>query len=355
VRKSKCTLSTTLFRHLQLITWPPINPSSIFNPTITLNSATTMARIKSPPPPATAGKLNMLAIAFDEAAMAISLQRPCESSGSEHFTDVDSSADLSDLVNSFLERDFKFDREKGDDDGDGDDDDSFDAVGIYRDGESVSALAELINYDEDREMIRAEVERALAVIGIDEGFNFKRRLMSHLRGAGFDAGFCKSRWEKNGRRLGGRYEYIDVKVKGDVSRRYIVEVNLAAEFEVARPTADHAAMLRWIPEVYVGKAEELRKIVKLMCGAVRQSMKAAEMQVPPWRRSSFMEAKWFGPYRRTVNSVASKVEPHLPGKREVGFGSGIAVIGRAASIVKIRGNGGGLGSKVSRLTTMLEA
>ncbi|CAN1357527.1 hypothetical protein LINPERPRIM_LOCUS44219 [Linum perenne] len=312
-----------------------------------------MARIKAPPH-ATAGKLNMLAIAFDEAAMAISLQRPCESSGSEHFT-VDSSADLSDLVNSFLEQDFKFDQQKGDDDGDGDD--SFDAVGIYRDGESVSALAELINYDEDREMIRAEVERALAVIGIDEGFNFKRRLMSHLRGAGFDAGFCKSRWEKNGRRLGGRYEYIDVKVKGDVvSRRYIVEVNLAAEFEVARPTADHAAMLRWIPEVYVGKAEEMRKIVKLMCGAVRQSMKAAEMQVPPWRRSSFMEAKWLGPYRRTVNSVASNVEPeHLPGKREVGFGSGISVIGRAASVVKIRGNGGGLGSKVSSLTTMLEA
>ncbi|CAN1297093.1 hypothetical protein LINPERPRIM_LOCUS23334, partial [Linum perenne] len=153
---------------------------------------------------------------------------------------------------------------------------------------------------------------------------------------------------------GGRYEYIDVKVKSDINRRYIVEVNLAAEFDVARPTTFHTKMLSSIPEVYVGKAEELRKIVKLMCGAVTQSMKAAKMQVPPWRRSSFMEAKWFSPYKRTVNSVSSEPN-HLPVKREVGFGAGIPVIGRAANIVKVRVNGGGLGSKVSRLTTMLEA
>ncbi|CAN1138193.1 hypothetical protein LINPERPRIM_LOCUS23331 [Linum perenne] len=113
-------------------------------------------------------------------------------------------------------------------------------------------------------------------------------------------------------------------------------------------------MLSSIAEVYVGKAEELRKIVKLMCGAVTQSMKAAKIQVPPWRRRSFMEAKWFSPYKRTVNYVSSEPN-HLPVKREVGFGAGIPVIGRADNIVKVRVNGGGLGSKVSRLTTMLEA
>ncbi|CAN1296042.1 hypothetical protein LINPERPRIM_LOCUS23018 [Linum perenne] len=93
-----------------------------------------------------------------------------------------------------------------------------------------------------------EVEHALADIGIGEGF--KRHLISRLRGVGFDAG--------------GRYEYTDVKVKGDINMWYIVEVNLTAEFEVGTPVADHATKL----EVSVGRTYELRKIMKLMCGAV---------------------------------------------------------------------------------------
>ncbi|CAN0879995.1 hypothetical protein LINGRAHAP2_LOCUS13403 [Linum grandiflorum] len=323
-----------------------------------------MARIKSPPPPAAAaGKVNMLAVAFDEAAMAITRQQPCESSGSEHFNSVDSLAavDLSDLVNSFLERDYSYGRDFEEEKGDCDDE-SFDSVALYSVRESKLALEKLLKgdggEDEEIEIIRAETEKAMAEIGIDEGLNFKRRLMSRLRDAGFDAGLCKSRWEKNGIRLGGRCEYIDVKVKlggGGGMKRYIVEVNLAAEFAVARPTADHAAMLSYIPAVYVGNAEEMRKIVKLMCGVVRQSMKAAEMRVPPWRRSAYMEAKWFGLYKRTVNGAPSKAEPEsVPGKREVGFGAGLPAM-RGVGAVKVRGGSGGLGSKVSRLTTALEA
>lgn len=112
-------------------------------------------------------------------------------------------------------------------------------------------------------------------------------------------GLCKSRWEKFGRHPAGEHEYVDVRtVDGN---RYIVEVFLAEEFEIARPTDNYAALLRAFPGVFVGKPEELKKIVRLMCNAIKDSMKGKDMQVPPWRRNGYMQAKWFSGYKRTTN------------------------------------------------------
>ncbi|CAA0826489.1 Protein of unknown function (DUF506 [Striga hermonthica] len=164
-----------------------------------------------------------------------------ESSGSEH------SADLSDLVNSFLEREFS-DRKIG-------------SAEEEEDGDEVNA---------------GEPE-------ID--------------------GLCKSKWEKNGRNPSGSYEYIDVNSGGG---RYIVEVNLAGEFSIARQTSSYASVLATFPPIFVGKPEELKKVVRIMSKAMRKSMKKAEMSVPPWRRLSYMQAKWFGFYRRTANEVPTR-------------------------------------------------
>lgn len=115
-------------------------------------------------------------------------------------------------------------------------------------------------------------------------------------------GLCKSKWEKNRRFPGGDYEYVDVNFGGN---RYIIEICLAAEFEIARPTNQYSSLLEVLPLVFVGKVEELKRVVKLMCTAMNESMKSMDLHIPPWRRNSYMQAKWFSSYKRTTNEVAT--------------------------------------------------
>ncbi|KAE8673861.1 Detected protein of unknown function [Hibiscus syriacus] len=207
-------------------------------------------------------KMNKIAAAFNEAALLY------ETSGSEH--SPEDPTDLSDLVNSFFESGggggfdvgtdeattFCLERDDGD----------------WSDSETVSTtLLGLLQYDQEedvKKMVKKETEHACETsIGFGLSDDFKRRLMSHLRDRGFDA------------------------------------VNLAAQFEIARPTTSYSSLLRLIPPVFVGKPEELKQIVKLMCKAMRESMKAEDMHLPPWRRSGYMQSKWFGHYKRTINDV----------------------------------------------------
>lgn len=133
---------------------------------------------------------------------------------------------------------------------------------------------------------------------------------------------CKSKWEKAGNRTSGSYEYIDVNVG---VTRYIVEVSLAGEFEIARATPCYASLLENFPRVFVGKVEELKQVVKIMNRAMKKSMKKMDIYVPPWRRLAYMEAKWFGSYyKRTTNEQnnyqkSSFDSSSFSKKRNVGF------------------------------------
>ncbi|KAK6932813.1 Protein of unknown function PDDEXK-like [Dillenia turbinata] len=237
--------------------------------------------------------------ALDEEAKA----RLCESSGSEH--SPDNFDDLYDLVSSFIE---------GDDDQliDGrekerngrSDSDSFDCFG----SETIDMLQGLLPsnkcYEGDaKEEIRAEAELAWRAVGNSSSKNFKRHLMSHLRDRGFDAGICKSRWEKTGRYPAGDYEYIDVKVSGT---RYIVEVNLGGQFEVARPTNCYLSLLNFFPQIYVGEVDEVKQIVRIMSMAMKGTLKSKDMHVPPWRRNEYMQAKWSASYERKIDPMPSE-------------------------------------------------
>ncbi|KAL6549940.1 hypothetical protein OROMI_020428 [Orobanche minor] len=147
--------------------------------------------------------------------------------------------------------------------------------------------------------------------------DFKRRLVARLRSRGFDAGLCEPKCEKNGRRPYGGYEYVDVSAAGN---RYIIEVCLAGEFAIARPTDSYAALLQVFPPIFVGKPDELRQVVKVMCGAIRKSMKSVGILVPPWRCLTYMQSKWFSSYERTTNEIASRrVGRDLPENRRVEF------------------------------------
>lgn len=133
-------------------------------------------------------------------------------------------------------------------------------------------------------------------------------------------GLCKSKWEKNGGRISGDYEYIDVNVGGI---RYIIEVFLAEEFKIARRTDFYASLLDLFRPVFVGQVDELKQIVRLMCSAMKKSMKRVEIHVPPWRRLAYMQAKWFGSYKRTINEIpvrnGSNFGEALSDKRSSGF------------------------------------
>lgn len=133
-------------------------------------------------------KFKRMAAAFDEMARVTS----SESSGSEH------SADLSDLVNSFFEREIREQRTKEDrlDRGNKDaneiDDES--DQNNSPDFEIEDSLKNLFNPENDDDVvkrsIRAEVEVALGDLSGDKSSSpdFKRRLMARLRSGGFDAG-----------------------------------------------------------------------------------------------------------------------------------------------------------------------
>ncbi|KAK2359091.1 hypothetical protein QL285_096209 [Trifolium repens] len=246
-------------------------------------------------------KFERLAAAFesDEVARVIL----CESSGSEH--SPESSTDLSDLVKSFMEKSsvravlgeedaaVLHDKENCD-------------FEWYDYSEKKEILKEIFyaGNDEVKEKLRREVELAIQLVAGDKSSpGYKRLIMSSLRERGFDAGLCKTKWERKGRFIAGDYEYIDVNYGGN---RYIVEISLMSEFEIARATNQYNSLLDVFPFVFVGKVEELKKIVMIMCTAMKDSMKTMDMHVPPWRRNSYMQAKWFNTYKRTTNEVAAR-------------------------------------------------
>ncbi|KAG4123952.1 hypothetical protein ERO13_D10G009300v2 [Gossypium hirsutum] len=255
--------------------------------------------------------LNKIAVAFNEAAA-----RLCESSGSEHSSK--DSIDLSDLVSSFFDcqvethespTSFCRDRDNSD--------------GYLSESETKRTLLSLLGGDDDRDedvkqIVREETQRACEMMvefGLSE--DFKRQLMSHLRHKGFDAGLCKSRWEKLGRNLlSGNYEYVDVNINGT---RYIIEVNLAEQFEIARPTTSYTSLLEVIQPIFVGEPKVLKRVVKLMCNAMKNSMKTGGMHLPPWRRNGYMQSKWFARYKRTVNEIP--VRPTISFRCKDNFGS----------------------------------
>ncbi|OWM85607.1 hypothetical protein CDL15_Pgr029030 [Punica granatum] len=176
----------------------------------------------------------------------------CESSGSEHSATEEISPDnLSDLVASFMEKE----------------------------GEGI----ELFLVDEEIEKCNIE----------DFSKVSDAKTMDTLRDLlGYNI--------KTGQRPAGDYQDIDV-INAN-GQRYIVAVHLAAIFKIARPREQFTSMLGLFPLIFVGQREELKKLVRVMSDAMKQSMKRSELSMPPWR-SEYMQSKWFGSYKRTTNNT----------------------------------------------------
>nr|CDM85467.1 unnamed protein product [Triticum aestivum] len=126
--------------------------------------------------------------------------------------------------------------------------------------------------------------------------SLKKGLMVRLRKDGYDASLCRSSWVATTQHPGGDHEYIDVRVAGDGGAgrtRLIVDIDFRSQFQLARPAPWYAHLSAQLPAVFVGPPDRLRKAVALLCLASRRSLRESGLDVPPWRRSSYMQAKWF--------------------------------------------------------------
>ena len=119
----------------------------------------------------------------------------------------------------------------------------------------------------------------------------------------------------------GDYEYIDVLLpmnpqysKSKQSLRLIVDIDFQAQFEIARPTEDFSMIWQLLPPIFVGKPDKLQHIIVLMSEATKKSLRVEGLHLPPWRKLSYMKAKWFSSYKRTLNCNISSMQPCKQGE-----------------------------------------
>ncbi|KAI3924142.1 hypothetical protein MKW92_019835 [Papaver armeniacum] len=250
------------------------------------------------------------------------------SSGSEHDSDhhhnFSSSCSLSDLIHGFLENDddqgSNKNVEKNREECNTDSEKKsrmIDSNNIISLNESIGMLRDLLNprvrFDSGfRLMLQSQVTKAITLysssLSSDKGV-LRRRVMSYLRENGYNAGICKTKWESCGGLTGGNYEFIDVIRPASLSSsseiRYFIDIDFIGEFEIARPTSQYEKLVQILPRVYIGRSEELKQIIKLVSEAAKKSLKVNQLLLSPWRKNRFMQMKWFGPYKRTLNQVSS--------------------------------------------------
>jgi uncharacterized protein (TIGR01615 family) len=265
----------------------------------------------------------------------------CTSSGSDH----DASACLSGLVQAFLETEAGAAEEgAGPPPKEYDSDDGGD--GSERAAAAAAAsVRELLDPPAEEDVFRIRLAAAVASAVQAEaalrahGPAFRRAVVRRLRGAGYDAGVCKSRWEASGGITAGTYEYVDVVVApaaaragGGARARYIVDADFRAGLEVARATPEYAAVVAAVPaSVVVAREESVGRAVRVASDSARRSLRAHGLHVPPWRKTRYMLAKWLGPYKRSTTTTATSPSaagamPPMPGAagldvkcRAVGF------------------------------------
>lgn len=220
-----------------------------------------------------------------------------DTSGSEH--GGDDSPSLSNLVDSFLSGgDWNLPPENNESDSEGESDPL----------EEITFPTIIIRTDPLRNFLLSHVNKAIQLFSgtkLDKSM-INRSVMGYLREIGLNAAICKTKWESSGGITAGSHEFVDVAVSNtatSMNQRYFIEIDFASEFEIARPTSAYERVLNTLPKLFVGTKEELKQIVKDMGDVAKRSLKSRGLILPPWRKNRFMQNKWFGSYKRTVNLV----------------------------------------------------
>ncbi|KAL1210338.1 hypothetical protein V5N11_006671 [Cardamine amara subsp. amara] len=156
-----------------------------------------------------------------------------------------------------------------------------------------------------------------------------------LRDAGYDCAISKSKWRSSHEIPAGEHEYLEMvdksgSKKGEI--RVVIELCFRAEFEMARGSEEYKRLIGMLPEVYVGKTERLKSLIKVLCTAAKKCMKDKKIHMGPWRKHKYMQAKWLSTSeRKSVTPVSETEEDRLPeAKQRVSmlnyglFGAGLA-------------------------------
>ena len=222
------------------------------------------------------------------------------SSGSEHSPCLS----LSELVHDFLENDSETKSQLACNS------DSERVDSVSDSVEAVETIVDLCNNNVNayKKLLTCHVSEAVETFScLRSNRNvFLRNVMAFLRSLGHNAAVCKTRWDSTSGLASGTYEFLDVVQSESTTchSRYFVDLDFAAQFEVARPSEEYSKLVQHsLPRVFIGCGEELRKLVRIMCDVAKRSLRSRKLSVPPWRKNRYMQNKWFGPYKRTTNPV----------------------------------------------------
>ncbi|KAF8391342.1 hypothetical protein HHK36_023646 [Tetracentron sinense] len=131
----------------------------------------------------------------------------------------------------------------------------------------------------------------------------QRDITDRLRDAGYNSAICKSKWRSSPDIPSGEHTYLDVVDRSSSKKRevrVVIELSFRAEFEMARASEEYNQLISRLPEVFVGKDDRLRDLIKILCSAAKRCMKDKKMHMGPWRKHKYMQAKWLSTCERTT-------------------------------------------------------
>ncbi|CAN6936177.1 hypothetical protein Bca4012_102140 [Brassica carinata] len=158
--------------------------------------------------------------------------------------------------------------------------------------------------------------RKLSYEGDDEKRDVMKRIVSKLRSDGYNASIYGTSWDSSFDRRKGcsrmfrctrKYEYIEVMVASEQDgddgskERLIIDLDFKSQFELVKQTESYKDVTQMLPTVFVATEERLKRVVSLICGEMKESMKKEGMSRPPWRTTRYMLAKWLPENRLTVS------------------------------------------------------
>ncbi|KAL1203167.1 hypothetical protein V5N11_015402 [Cardamine amara subsp. amara] len=162
---------------------------------------------------------------------------------------------------------------------------------------------------------------------------FRGEVSRLLRDTGYDCVISKSKWRSSHDIPAGEHEYLEIvdqsgSKKGEI--RVVIELSFRAEFEMARGSEEYKRLIGILPEVYVGKTERLRSLIKILCTAAKKCMKDKKMHLGPWRKHKYMQAKWLGTCDTKSMTPVPETETEPKAKQRISmltfglFGAGMA-------------------------------
>ncbi|MED6185672.1 hypothetical protein PIB30_059309 [Stylosanthes scabra] len=140
----------------------------------------------------------------------------------------------------------------------------------------------------------------------------RREVCNRLLNLGYNCAICKSKWTSSSEIPSGEHIYLEVTDKSNSKRaevKVVIELNFRAEFEMAKADENYNKLISRLPEVFVGKSERLKVLIKIMCSAAKKCMKEKKMHLGPWRKHKYMQAKWFG--NKSNNNINNSITSTL--------------------------------------------